>query len=172
MGVQMQIIKDYMVQAKEFRTKHLDLSDPCDVRGGGSKEFKGLLAYYLNTEIPTERYIMLCHACNNGACSNVKHLYWGNHKENYQDYVDNGGKSFHQKMIDKYGIEETNKIRCAGLLKSRGHSAYTQEQIDNYRKIISTIEQKHGWVTKAALALNISHTQVRRFCQKHMSERN
>ena len=163
-------IDKHILETRDERRKHLDLDSQCDIRGGSSKEFKGLLAYHLNTSIPSGRKILLCHACHNGLCSNVKHLYWGTHKDNNIDYLENGGETFWEKSVNKYGKEEAHKRRVAGLEKSRGHSAYTQEQIANYRKVLEKIEKKYGWISKAAIELGISHTQVRRFCKKHAAD--
>jgi len=163
-------VEQYILSSREDRRKHLDLSTPCDKRGGSSKEFRGLLAHYLDTSVPSGRKVLLCHACHDGGCSNVKHLYWGTHKDNSIDYLENGGDTFYEKMVKKYGKEEAHRIRRTGLDKSRGCTAYTQEQITKYREILGKIEKKHGWISKAAVELGISHTQVRRFCLKHATD--
>lgn len=158
----------HILLQRDERRKHLNLSEPCDERGGTSKEFKGLLAHYLGTSIPSGRLILLCHACHNWKCSNVHHLYWGTHKDNITDYLENGGESIYERSIRKYGKEEVDRRRLAGLAKSRGHNAYTQEQIDSYLKVLGEVEtSKRGWVSQAAVKLGISHTQVRRFCLKY-----
>lgn len=74
------------------RQRHLNLREPCLERGGNSTVHKGVLAEFLNTNIPSGR-ILLCHACHNGKCSNPRHLYWGTDKENKEDYLLNGGKT-------------------------------------------------------------------------------
>ena len=71
------------VKTKLERQEHLDLSETCIERGGNSTNHKGVLAQYLNTNIPYGIYFPLCHACHNGKCSNPKHLYWGTPKENF-----------------------------------------------------------------------------------------
>lgn len=166
----MKNIEEYILLSREDRRKHLDLNSPCDKRGGSSKEFRGLLAHYLDTSIPRGRNFQLCHACHDGECSNVKHLYWGTFKDNHQDTMENGGDSFWIKSVKKHGIEEATRRRVSGLEKSRGCTAYTQEQITANLAILGKIEKKRGWKSKAAIALGISHTQVRRFCLKHAKE--
>src|SRR5271167_2751026 len=85
----MENLKDYMMRSRQERQAHLDLTTPCDERGGSSGEFRGLLAYYVDTTLPVAphgRHSQLCHACHNGKCSNVKHLYWGTAHDNAIDY--------------------------------------------------------------------------------------
>ena len=95
-----------MLLSRDERRSHLDLHSECDIRGGGSKEFKGLLAHYLNTEVPHGRQAFLCHACHDGKCSNVKHLYWGTPKDNHLDQIENGTfKSLYERTLSKYGKE-------------------------------------------------------------------
>lgn len=79
-------------KSKIERQSHLDLSEPCLERGGNSTNHKGVLAQYLDTNIPYGIQYPLCHACHNGKCSNPKHLYWGTCSENNQDAFDCGAK--------------------------------------------------------------------------------
>ncbi len=74
-----------MSLSKEERQKHLRLNEKCEYRGGDSIQFRGLLALYLDTEIPSGHSVHCCHACHNPECSNPKHLYWGSPLENAQD---------------------------------------------------------------------------------------
>lgn len=78
-------------KTKLERQYHVNLSEPCLERGGCSTNHKGVLAQYLNTNIP-HKIVFLCHACHNGKCSNPKHLYWGTPKENFEDAIQNGRK--------------------------------------------------------------------------------
>ena len=75
---------EYIKESKENRQKHLDLDQPCIERGGISTNHKGVLAEFLDTDIPY-RLPLLLHACNNDKCSNPKHLYWGTYQENIID---------------------------------------------------------------------------------------
>ncbi len=86
----MKDIYEYIQMPREERQKHIDLSSPCQIRGGNSTQFRGLLAYYLNTTIPNGHLCLCCHACNDGDCSNPLHLYWGTSKENHEDAVEAG----------------------------------------------------------------------------------
>jgi hypothetical protein len=71
------------------RKNHIDLNEPCIIRGPGYRHnVQLLLAHIFNTTLPEPKYrykINGCHACNNGECSNPKHLYWGTTSENAKD---------------------------------------------------------------------------------------
>ena len=100
-------IKDYIKLSKAERQQHLNLNEPCHYRGTISTQLRGLLAYYLDTNVPSGRVIDCCHVCHNGDCSNPKHLYWGTRKENIQDMLDSPqGNIFRKKCSDnKKGIK-------------------------------------------------------------------
>lgn len=169
----MENISEYILRPREHRRTHLDLSTPCDQRGGSSKEFRGLLAHFLNTTMPSGRQAFLCHACNNGSCSNVRHLYWGTPKDNHIDQVENGTfKNLFARNVEKHGIEKIREVgRRNGLLrKGKPGRKYTPEQIEKYRTQISTFEQRWGWIGKCADSLGISHTQLRRFLNAHATD--
>ena len=86
------------------RLKHIDVDSACIERGGNSTVHRGVLAQYLNTNIPTG--IDLCHYCGNGSCSNPKHLYWGSRKENVADSVRHGTWSNSwDRLVGRVGIE-------------------------------------------------------------------
>ena len=106
------IVEDWIKNSdRDERTKHLDLTQPCVERGGNSTVHRGVLAQYLNTTIPSGR-ILLCHACNNGKCSNPNHLYWGTDYEN--TVIDGREFGTHadpwQRMVEKYGYEEACRM--------------------------------------------------------------
>lgn len=99
------LVEDWIKESRENRTQHLDLTEPCIERGGNSTVHRGVLAQYLDTNLPTK--VDLCHACHNDKCSNPKHLYWGTRKENVQDAKDNGTwKSPWDNLVEKYGYEK------------------------------------------------------------------
>lgn len=79
------LIEEYMLRSKQDRQLHLDLDAPCICIGGNSIQCRLLLAHTLRTTVPKGMKVHLCHACNNGACSNPKHLYWGTARENQED---------------------------------------------------------------------------------------
>ena len=94
-------ILDYMHLTKGERQNHLDLTLPCDERGGNSTNFKALLSHNLGVEIPENAQtnkIQLGHACNNGKCSNWQHLYYATARENVMD-----SGSCYERTIKKYG---------------------------------------------------------------------
>lgn len=105
----MKLVEDLIKESREVRTQHLDLTEPCIERGGNSTVHRGVLAQYLNTNLPNK--VDLCHACHNGKCSNPKHLYWGTRKENVQDAKDNGTwKSPWDYSVEQYGYEQACKM--------------------------------------------------------------
>ena len=102
------LVEDWINEAREVRTRHLDLNAPCIERGGNSTVHRGVLAQYLGTNLPNK--VDLCHACHNDKCSNPNHLYWGTRKENVQDAKNNGTwKSPWEATVEKYGYEEACK---------------------------------------------------------------
>lgn len=113
------LIEDYISFDKEVRQAHLKLGEPCVERGGNSENFRGLLAHVFDTTIPKGQKIHLCHACHNGACSNINHLYWGTSKENTQDRMSNGGKTGWDHMVEKYGYEGACELNSVGRKGNR-----------------------------------------------------
>jgi hypothetical protein len=91
MALLFESIDTHILKSKTERQSHLNLLEDCiEIGGRESREFRGLLAHYLKTTIPTGMKIYCCHACNNDKCSNPKHLYWGTAGENNQDAYDCG----------------------------------------------------------------------------------
>jgi hypothetical protein len=132
----MKDINEYIKLTKTERQKHLDLGEGCIERGAGSFYFKGLLAHYLDTTVPTGAKIHLCHACNNGACGNPKHLYWGTAQENRNDQVIRGtDKSIWQRTVEKYGLEKARELaRRAGNNNGSGNKGKPKSE-EHKRKI-------------------------------------
>ena len=110
-------IEQYMLKSAEERKSHLDLSVACIEIGGGSQQFRGLLAHYLKTTLSTSRHAILCHACHSAKCSNPKHLYWGTYSENLKDAEENGNLSISEKLSRKYTPEEIRTI-CSNAGKA------------------------------------------------------
>lgn len=120
-------IKKYIIKTKKERQKHLRLDKPCIEIGGNSTQFKGLLAYSLNTTIPHGRKdkVLLCHACNNEKCSNPKHLYWGTVKENNDDRYE------YEKLKGIYKTPYEYHVAKRGLEAVKAH----QSTIGKYGKL-------------------------------------
>ena len=106
----MKNIYEYIKLTKQQRQEHLDLDDNCIERGGGSTYCKGLLAHLLETSIPSGHMIHVCHACNNGKCSNPKHLYWGTASENRQDRVKFENRTLVEDYEHKFRLKNSIKI--------------------------------------------------------------
>jgi len=114
-------IGEYIKKTREERQSHLDLNENCiEIGGHSSTCFKGLLAYHLQTTIPTRNKIVLCHACNNQKCSNVKHLYWGTYRDNYDDYIATGALTWGEATARKYGRGQFAKVGSIGGKGNRG----------------------------------------------------
>ena len=118
----MLIVSEWIKEPREIRTAHLDLNERCIERGGNSTNHRGVLAQYLDTDIPSK--IDLCHACHNDKCSNPKHLYWGTRRENIADAMDNGTlKSPWDNSVLKYGLEEATRRQSRTETARLGGSA-------------------------------------------------
>jgi hypothetical protein len=117
--------------------------------GGGSVKFQGLLAYFLHTTIPNKKNIMLCHACSNCKCSNVKHLYWGTGRENVEDSILAGThSSIRTRTINKLGIDEANKILKVAQSNGGKNNKGKPKTVEHKRKI--SISMRGGSSSKNA----------------------
>jgi hypothetical protein len=134
-------IKEYMQLSQTERQVHLKLEQPCDERGGLSAYFKGLLAYHLDTSIPSGRQIHLCHACHNGACSNVTRLYWGTPKENRMDSIANGAPINPTEAI-KRRDGHTDAMKRMGNQNGKGNIG-TKKTAAHKEKIALAIRTKY-----------------------------
>lgn len=110
----MKPIEEYILLPRTQRQNHLRLSEPCLERGGQSMYLKGLLAHLHETTIPSGKKIHVCHACNNAACSNPNHLYWGTASENALDREALRKSSIWDKMVMKYGEQVARTMQDRG----------------------------------------------------------
>ena len=110
----MKHIEDYILLSKKERQAHLKLEESCLERGGQSMYLKGLLAHIHDTTIPSGKKIHVCHACNNPACSNPNHLYWGTASENALDRNEYYKITIWDRMVKKYGYEEACRLNAKG----------------------------------------------------------
>lgn len=170
-------IEEYILKTRDERRKHLDLNEKCiEIGGIDSTEYRGLVAHFLKTAIPTKcKNIQLCHGCNNGKCSNPKHLYWGTVKDNYRDSIDCGSrihiwKQFEQKVGKEEAIKRRKEISSKGGKAKRKKKEMSIETIEYYKKIINEIDKQWGWIKNVSLKLEISHTSVRRFIKQYMKD--
>ncbi len=127
-----------MLQSKEERQQHIDLTQQCKERGGKSTQHRGVLAQYLDTPIPMGRVAILAHACNNENCSNPQHLYWATDRENIVEDGNEFGtwESPWDRKVKKHGYKkacELNKRgdKAAGGRANKGKtiSAETRKKI-------------------------------------------
>ena len=136
-----------MKLSREERQKYLKLDEPCIERGGNSTNHKGVLAQFLNSEIPSGRIALLCHACSNSGCSNPHHLYWGSDRENTMiDAVQNGTwKSAWDRMVEKYGYEESCKMNSRKMLNNQnGKGNFGKTKTEEHKKKIAK-SVKHNY---------------------------
>lgn len=135
------LVENWICEPREVRTAHLDLDTPCMERGGNSTVHRGVLAQYLDTNLPSK--VDLCHACHNSKCSNPKHLYWGTRKENVQDSMNNGTwKSPWEAMTEKYGQEQASKLN-ARINNTHGKGNKGKPKTEAHKKNISkSLKQK------------------------------
>jgi hypothetical protein len=137
------IVESWILEPKDTRTKHLDLSEPCIERGGNSTVHRGVLAQYLNTNFPKK--IDLCHACYNEKCSNPKHLYWGTRKENIADAIQAGTwKNPFQNSVSKYGLEiAKQKNRHFGNKHGSGNKGKPKSE-SHKKSIANSLKSKYN----------------------------
>jgi hypothetical protein len=134
-------IKDYMLLSREERTKHLDLSEPCIIRGTDSLQCRGLLAHVLDTTVPYGMFAMCCHACHNGDCCNPMHLYWGTASENVSDmHASPLGKEVAKKRSIKMRGEGNWNYQIKPWLNSLGDEKSWLKAQYIYEKYVVT-----GW---------------------------
>lgn len=144
----MLLIEEYITKTKAERQMHIDLNDQCIERGGPqngglSTYCKGLMAHLLDTTIPSGHKIHVCHACNNGKCSNPKHMYWGTAQENR---LDQGAlQSPWTRMVAKYGLEEARRMQAKGKTgNTNGSKNKGKPKSEEQKKKLSTAS-KLNW---------------------------
>lgn len=140
-------ITEYILLPKAERQQHIELGQPCIERGGNSTNHKGVLAQYLNTEIPSGR-ILLCHACGNEKCSEPKHLYWGTDRENIVEDGKEFGtwKSIQDREIEKYGAVELAKVRSERSKGNQNGSGNKgkPKSAEHRQKIADSVKAKYN----------------------------
>lgn len=157
----MQNIEEYIQLPLEQRQVHLSLDEPCSEIGGDSREFRGLLAYFVGSTIPSGmRKIHLCHACNNGKCSNVRHLYWGTASENVVDMVNA------KRYVGTTGMKFEGR-KCSAKF-TRPNALIPDEKMQEIFAVLDAIPKERGWIQRAAEQLNVSHTQIRRYVKRRL----
>ena len=174
-------IEMYILKSKKERQNHLRLSENCIEIGGDSKKFQALLAHTLKTTIPSGWIAILCHACNNSKCSNVKHLYWGTSSENTKDAYECGAID-RKKLSEaiKRGIDnlseerkkERTRILSENGKKSKGRILFPERTNKRIELILnSNIDfTKHGKIKEIAKITGIHHSVVSDFVKKHLPD--
>jgi hypothetical protein len=145
------LVENWINESREVRTQHLDLTEPCIERGGNSTVHRGVLAQYLDTNLPSK--VDLCHACHNDRCSNPKHLYWGTRKENVQDAKNNGTfKSPWDIKVEKYGYEEACKMNSHKMIGNSHGSANKGKALSEEHKKNIALNHRGGRKKHAPMA--------------------
>jgi predicted XRE-type DNA-binding protein len=157
--------EDSELESIEKRKQHINLSETCMIWDGAEAnsgygqvktgKYRGTTAHRASliefTGIdPIDRNIHACHACSNKKCVNPKHLYWGTHKENQRDKVNDGAS---QRGSDRWNakLTEENVLQICFLLDNTDKS---QTEIASMfgidRKSVSHIDRGiiWGWLTK------------------------
>ena len=89
-------LSDYILLPKSERTKHIDLSSPCELGGFVKRQRGGCVSLFNLIGVTeddidnwTSARIHRCHACEcgrrRGECGNPKHIYLGTAQENTID---------------------------------------------------------------------------------------
>ena len=130
--------KESLKLPKEERQKHMDLSTPCKERGGNSTNHRGVLAEFLDSNIPAGR-VILAHGCGNEKCSNPLHLYWATDRENI---IEDGSKfgtyrSPWENKVAKYGYEEACKLQSRGDKSAGGKTNKGKAKSEEHKKKIA-----------------------------------
>lgn len=68
----------------------------------------------------------------------------------------------------EFTLKEKKKKKPSG---KRGGQPMSEEKVSRYRACIENSDPtRYGWVVRASKLMNVSHTQVKRFVNKHMPE--
>lgn len=131
------LVEEWIKESRDNRTAHLDMSEPCIERGGNSTVHRGVLAQYLDTNVPNK--IDLCHNCGNGKCSNPKHLYWGTRKENVEDAIRHGTwVNRWDRLVEKIGVEAAREhMRSIGNPTKAGAGNKGKPKSEEHKRKIS-----------------------------------
>lgn len=150
----MLLVEEWIKESREERTSHLSMEEPCLERGGNSTVHRGVLAQYLDTNMPSG--VDLCHACGNGNCSNPKHLYWGTRRENMDDSKTHGTwKSPWERLVEKYGYQgacDLNRKNKVGNTYGSGNKG--KPKTEEHKKKISLNHKggkPKGWKKNASV---------------------
>lgn len=155
-------INEYILKSRDERRAHLLLTSECIEIGGNSYQARLLLAHARMTTVPTHKEIHVCHACNNGKCSNVLHLYWGTPKDNYLDRVE-AGTAFPKWQRTEAHLDAQRKSgENLGRLHG-GSNRLSPEDLCRIKEVLDSIPKTWGWISKASKILGVSHTQVKRY---------
>lgn len=157
-----QDVNEYIKKTRDERRAHLDLNSPC-IRIGGhaSTVYKGLLAHFLKTTIPTRQKIFLCHACNIGDCSNPKHLYWGTPRDNYID-------SKHA-LFGNSEFRNTEKRQEHARLMGKtfgGRNRFDENKLQAIKNLVDAEPKTWGWKQRVSKILGVSSTQLNRYLRR------
>ena len=142
-------LKEYINLSKEERQSYLKLQEPCLERGGNSTNHRGILAQFLDSDIPGHT-ILLAHACNNPKCSNPHHLYWSTHYENtVEDGIKFGTwKNPWERTVEKYGLEKALEMKKEGDKAKGGAANKGKPKSEEHKRKISESLKKNARVAE------------------------
>lgn len=127
-------VSEYLLLSREERTRHVDLSSPCEVDervtvSGRRKRGRKALLKKLGLENDVVNWreggVCVCHLCEqhskNGWCANTNHLYLGTSSENRRDVPEEvrkkGGQTtleLRKGLFDPKNKEKAEKAWSAG----------------------------------------------------------
>lgn len=157
-------LSDYILQSREVRIAHIDLSTPCDFRRRKNKAQKQTIVDFLGVENDVTNWvdagINRCHLCEydtpHGNCSNPLHQYLGTVKENANDhraanpdYVSplDGNKAIYVNEQGETELLPCEEARARGLKgATAGKAVFVDPESGTTMSLTVTEGKERGWI--------------------------